>query len=606
MLQTLFFIPDRIFGIPLFGPSGALFVIWALAALAVLGRHVYQQGFTSELLGLMGLLAFVGAVILFFLPNLLEPREPAPSEALGLPIRGYGVMVLIGVVSGVALAVQRAKRRGVEPELIFSLALWLFVGGMLGARAFYVMEYWDRQFYHTDPAGHFDFIGTLKAVLNIAQGGLVIYGALIGGAVSSVIFLRMNRLPLLKIADIAAPSMALGLGIGRIGCFLNGCCFGGVCDLPWAVAFPENSPPYKRQIETGQLYLHGLAFNGKSEDKRVVIASVEKGSLAEKAGMQAGDQIIEISERGKGEFRTQRLFSIVESREGESSAASLQDDTLGGAVRALLSIRGAGTKIIVETAERNQPVEWTLAEAIDLPTRSLPVHPTQLYSAIDAILLVLLLLAYDPFRRHDGEVFALMVTVHPIAQILARSDSHRRAENLPALWNEHLAIVERRHVDLRDRHVDIYFPAPTATDRSDAARGFALIDRRTRAHRPIDNRPPGMNAILTRTGNRRWERNFMRIVTWSLFALQLSYGALALAPCVLAAEVSATSAESAPATSHRMPPATPAGEKTGLIPREVLFGNPDKAAARMSHDGKWLSFFSAGRWRAQHLGRSDR
>ncbi len=420
MLQTLFYIPDHIFGLPVFHAGGILFILWAIAVIGLVGRHVYQQGFNGELLGLMGLLAFVGVVILVFLPSLLEVRDPA-TGALGLPIRGYGVMVLIGVVSGVGLAVHRAKQRGVDPEMIFSLSLWLFIGGMLGARAFYVGEYWSRQFYHVDAAGQFDLGETLKAVLNIAQGGLVIYGALIGGIVAAIAFMWKYQLGvgrMLKIGDIFAPSMALGLGIGRIGCFLNGCCFGGVCDLPWAVSFPERSPPFVRQIEKGQLYLHGLAFDGSPDKKSVIITAVEPGSAAEKAGLQTGDQIVEIGERAPGENRIQKKFSVVEARDGELTTNRPPGDTLGDAERALMGIRGAGTHVVVETAERTDPVQWALGDKSDLPTRSLPVHPTQLYSALDAILLALLLLAFDPFRRRNGEVFALMLTVHPIARFL--------------------------------------------------------------------------------------------------------------------------------------------------------------------------------------------
>ena len=72
MLQTLFYIPDHLFGLPVFGPSGILFVLWAIAAVALIGRHLYQHGFNSELLGLMGLLAFVGAVILVWITRLLK------------------------------------------------------------------------------------------------------------------------------------------------------------------------------------------------------------------------------------------------------------------------------------------------------------------------------------------------------------------------------------------------------------------------------------------------------------------------------------------------------------------------------------------------------
>ncbi|HEV2972664.1 MAG TPA: prolipoprotein diacylglyceryl transferase family protein [Pirellulales bacterium] len=417
MLQTLFYIPDHLFGIPLFGPLGLLFIIWAVIAVIVLGRLVYRQGISGDVLSAMGMLALVGAAICFYLPSLL-------IKDAGLPIRGYGVMVLLGVVAGVWLAVRRARKRGIDVELIFNLALWLFIGGIIGARLFYVFEYWGQQFYRTDSHGQFDFAGTLKAALNIAQGGLVIYGALIGGGVAGLLFwLRHRNQPMLRIADVIAPSMALGLGIGRIGCFLNGCCFGSVAeDLPWAVKFPEQSPPYMRQIENGQLYLHGLAFRGKPDKAGATISAVEPDSDADKAGLQADEKIVQIYEQPTSDAKSQVLLYPKADPEKTGQAADAEPDaTLGAAERALMAIKGEGTKIVVYTEDREKPVVWAITRPNDLPAKSLPVHPTQLYSALDAVLLCLLLLAFDPFRRRDGEVLALMLTVHPIARFLLES-----------------------------------------------------------------------------------------------------------------------------------------------------------------------------------------
>ncbi len=493
MLQTLFYIPDQIGSLRIFG-FGLLFGIWALVAVAVLWRMVYQQGLTGDVLGTMAMMAVIGAAICFFLPGLVV-KDPETGQSLGLPIRGYGVMVLLGVVAGVWLAVHRATKRGIDVELIFRLGLWLFVGGVIGARFFYVFEYWDRQFYKPG-----DFPATLKAVLSIWQGGLVIYGALIGAGVAALFFWLWHRdQPMLKIADVIAPSMALGLGIGRIGCFLNGCCFGSVSDVPWAVTFPEDSPPYMRQIgdsrrlievperqvqyaednvsaaqesvnnadpadaaqvkkaqdrlkqaqasldeakrkeaKSQPLYLHGIAltsgipplpFDRSNEPDKVgaYVAAVQPDSAADKAGLQAGEQIVEIHEQPGGDAAADRqLFPRKDEHEGEPTNKE-GDATLGAAERALLAIRGEGTKIVLFTInpddrdkDRDKPVTWTITKP-DIPARSLPVQPTQLYSAVDAVLLCLLLLAFDPFRRRDGEVLALMLTIHPISRFLLES-----------------------------------------------------------------------------------------------------------------------------------------------------------------------------------------
>jgi prolipoprotein diacylglyceryltransferase len=515
MLQTLFYIPDQLGSLRVFG-FGLLFGIWALVAVAVLWRMVYQQGFTADVLGTMAMMAVVGAAICFFLPGLVV-TDPETGKPLGLPIRGYGVMVLLGVVAGVWLAVHRAKKRGIDVELIFRLALWLFVGGVIGARFFYVFEYWDRQFYKPG-----DFQATLKAVLSIWQGGLVIYGALIGAGVAALLFWLWHRdQPMLKIADVIAPSMALGLGIGRIGCFLNGCCFGGVSDVPWAVTFPEDSPPYMRQlgdsrrlievpanrVQTAEdnvsaadqrvndadpadaasvkkaqeqlkqakadldeakrkqsksepLYLHGIALtsgltplpidrSNESDKIGVYVAAVQPDSDAAKAGLQSGEQIIEIHEQPGGDAAADRqVFPRKDEHEGQP-ADKEGDSTLGAAERALLAIKGEGTKIVLFTInaedrekDRDKPVSWAITKP-DIPVRSLPVQPTQLYSAIDAVLLCLLLLAFDPFRRRDGEVLALMLTVHPISRFLLESIRTDEPKKYPLPFTtEHASISQ--------------------------------------------------------------------------------------------------------------------------------------------------------------------
>ena len=237
---------------------------------------IRKQGFSADTKAYLPVLGALGLFV-YALPSIV-------GEEQGLPIRGYGVMLLLAVSSAVSLLVYRGKRRGFEPEMMLSLAFWLFIAGIAGARLFYVIEYWEQQF-HKDTV-----LETLKAVFNITQGGLVVFGSLIGGAVAALIYVRKHHLPTLVMGDLMAPCVVLGIAIGRIGCFLNGCCFGGVCELPWAVQFPFGSPPYIRQVEQGKLTLHGIRLAGGGDDP-AMISAVEPGSLADKAGLMAGQQI---------------------------------------------------------------------------------------------------------------------------------------------------------------------------------------------------------------------------------------------------------------------------------------------------------------------------
>lgn len=137
-------------------------------------------------------------------------------------------MIAVAFMVGLWTASRRAVRENVAPENIMDLGPWLIVGTVVGARALYVLSYWKEEF-----AGR-----PFSAVFKVWEGGLVFYGGLIGATLAATIFIRYKKLPIWKVADIVAPSIALGYVFGRIGCLLNGCCYGRECSLPWAIRFP--------------------------------------------------------------------------------------------------------------------------------------------------------------------------------------------------------------------------------------------------------------------------------------------------------------------------------------------------------------------------------
>ncbi len=394
MHSTLFHIPPEVGGYPLFG-FGLLLAVWAALSVGFLVWLGLRQGWTGDTLSYVPLLLLVGAAIAFLLPAL--------SEEEGLPIRSYGLMMLLGVTAGVTLAAWRAQRAGIHPDVIFNLAFWMFIPGIVGARLFFVIEYWDT-FLRPVP-GAPELGPTLRAIVNVAQGGLVVYGSVVGGMLGLVIFVRLNRLPLLAMADLITPSMVLGLALGRIGCLLNGCCYGGLCDLPWAVTFPAGSPPYESQVDRG--YFYGFQLNGNPESEPVVLA-VLHGSAAHEAGLRQGDRIEEING-----------FEVDSSGDAQAVvAASFENEA----------------PLLVEVADRGL-VEIA---AVEIPPRSLRVHPAQLYSAIHALLLCLFLLAYDPYCRRDGQLFATLLTIYPISRFLLEIIRTDEA----AMWSTGLSISQ--------------------------------------------------------------------------------------------------------------------------------------------------------------------
>jgi phosphatidylglycerol:prolipoprotein diacylglycerol transferase len=266
----------------------------------------------------------------------------------------------------------------------------MFVAGIAGARLFYVIQYWPAM-------TRGDLFGTTAAILNFTEGGLVVYGSLIGAVVAFCAFVILARLPALQLADTIAPSLVLGLAIGRVGCLLNGCCFGGVCeDNPFCITFPRYSAPelytlspaYHHQLSdqlTGD-YLHGIRLSASAGT--LAVTAVKPGSDAEKADIKPGMQIRSI--------------------QGEAIVGRESIDTASY----LLGTTSTPIDVVTETGEH---FVWA---ADLLPDRSQPVHPTQIYSSINAFLIFAVAWGYFPFRRRAGEVFGLLLTVYPITRIL--------------------------------------------------------------------------------------------------------------------------------------------------------------------------------------------
>jgi len=373
MLQTVFYIPETVPGtsIPVFG-FGLLLGLIALASLLLLGWLTWRQGLCADTFGYVPLLAVLAAIVWFVLPYIVEPGK-------GLPIRGYGTMLLAAVLAGTGLTVWRGRRLGLDPDRLLMLCFWMIVPGILGARIFYIVQYWEEEFRQPTLGA------TLAEMVNFTQGGLVVLGSVIGGLVGMFIFVMRNKMPLLATCDLLAPGFMIGLTLGRIGCFLNGCCFGGPCELPWAVQFPAGSPAHIHQVHCGEAFLQGLRFD--EDAPGVVIAEVEPGSAAARTGLAAGDRVASIGE-----------YAIATPRDAEWVLHQLAESE-----QPVMAVLADGTR-----------VEW----AVEAHGHSNSVHPTQIYSAINAAVLCLLLLAFEPFRRRDGEVFLLFFTMYPITRFL--------------------------------------------------------------------------------------------------------------------------------------------------------------------------------------------
>jgi phosphatidylglycerol---prolipoprotein diacylglyceryl transferase len=177
--------------------------------------------------------------------------HPIAFQLGSYTVHWYGIMMAVAFLAGLWTASRRGLRDGFSPETILDIGPWAIVGVILGARVVYVATYWNTLM--ADPLFP---KAPWTEVFMVQRGGLVFYGGLIGGALATVIFARVKKVPLWKLADVLAPSIALGYVFGRIGCLLNGCCYGQVCSLPWAIHFPNQSYAWEHQFALGLVGPH--------------------------------------------------------------------------------------------------------------------------------------------------------------------------------------------------------------------------------------------------------------------------------------------------------------------------------------------------------------
>ena len=148
-------------------------------------------------------------------------------------LRFYGVVIMFGAVLGAWLAARQAKLRGHDPEIVWDLLLYLFIGGVIGARLWYIFTPPPSSIEQGRTTAY--FLTHIFDAVAVWQGGLGIPGAIIGGAFALRWYTRKHNLNFLEWADIAVPSLALGQAVGRWGNFFNQELYGMPTDLPWRI-----------------------------------------------------------------------------------------------------------------------------------------------------------------------------------------------------------------------------------------------------------------------------------------------------------------------------------------------------------------------------------
>jgi len=271
------------------------------------------------------------------------------------PVGAYGPMLVLGFLAAITLIRYLSKDLGTDPQHIVNAALYSLIGGVIGARLFYVIHYFDK--YQND----------LLGVFRTWNGGLELLGGVIAAIVIILAYLKFHKLPVLQYLDILAVGLMLALVFGRIGCFLNGCCYGKPADVPWAVRFPT--------------YVHN--FNEKSLIPSFVFDS----------------QVHPCPQRNRMEphLKLPRDYFSAFAEDGYGYL-----------------------KMYDELSEQQKH------EVMEGQYRCLPVHPTQLYTSLSAFFLtIFLFLFYKRSRKSKSKIltgpgctFSLMFIVYGILRFV--------------------------------------------------------------------------------------------------------------------------------------------------------------------------------------------
>jgi phosphatidylglycerol:prolipoprotein diacylglycerol transferase len=165
--------------------------------------------------------------------------HPTLFHIFSFPVPSYGTMLAISFLSGILIAMCFARKRGLSPEAVSDVGLYTIISAIIGARLYYVMTH-----FH-------EFRGDLFSIVNPYQdgrlgiSGLVMYGGFIAAIATAALFFKIKKLPVLPYLDVCSPSVGLGVALTRVGCFLNGCCYGLAAKAGafFSVNYPDNGSP---------------------------------------------------------------------------------------------------------------------------------------------------------------------------------------------------------------------------------------------------------------------------------------------------------------------------------------------------------------------------
>ncbi|MCK5114029.1 MAG: prolipoprotein diacylglyceryl transferase [Phycisphaerae bacterium] len=397
---------------------------------------------------------------------------------LDIPLRvfGYGLMLVCGFLTAILFARWRAKRAGEYPDSITYIGMLALLGGVVGARLAYVFKHWDT---YSAPGASF------SEIFNVTSGGLIYFGGLAGGAVLVLLALWISKLPMRRFLDIVAPSLMIGLAFGRMGCTLNGCCWGGPCSENWALGmkFPmiskpllkfDGNPdsPYSSGQTMSPTYSHQYQQNEVHPDKRLLSRYVnpnydlENGHGSQRLGILPVTQLhgkltndqLTITQMPTAEAK--KLFDHISDYDGKISKQQWETARRDGTgflrgsevwneaiqfaiatdprIETRLSFEEAMAYLTArEKALSRQASLQTPDKQLDYDKASAylqadlyevlgnqwsnPRKPAQVLGIANALILAGLLGLFYRHRWREGQVFALMLMLYPPTRFMLES-----------------------------------------------------------------------------------------------------------------------------------------------------------------------------------------
>ncbi len=339
----------------------------------------------------------------------------------GFSIKTYGFCLMLGFLTAVWLSMKRAEKLRSDPEMVLNLSFLALVFGVAGSRIFYVIHYWDERFANAP--------NKLFAIVDVRQGGLEFLGGFLGAAIAILAYAAIKRISVRLYLDILTPGVAWGLAIGRIGCFFNGCCFGGVCldedhhhdadhirpAYAWAMEFPYGSPAHLRQWENRQVTIPAELIIAERPTKIPITVPESVLSMS-----------VEKRYKPLQEYRT-TLDRYEQAKLTEPDSPSTQElrnaaeqakNRLKAHVKSTYLSLLESAKTYPSRIHSNRPISDSEIEQLAAKSHSLPVHPTQLYSSLHAFVLSILLTVVLYARKRHGLVFGLYLVLYPVARFL--------------------------------------------------------------------------------------------------------------------------------------------------------------------------------------------